>query len=251
MDIKVGTLHNKSASIEAGKNMHIQAGTIYNTNEHFATEVRTVQDEQLVEYQGSGSPHRYSAKENDYTLDDKTIWPNGKRPDYDVYIFNDESLYLHTPEGDHGAVRYVYDDGSSVEVHFGKYSGLQMPIGDGVILQANSDQYIQSEIDKGRARVITVISDANALKTMVNNTNSYMSELRNEYIGKDAIDKAKIRKDVYDRQKTDAILVYKGDAGTFSKYNAFLEPHCITFVTDVLKGTGHAKASRCLCSVEG
>ena len=139
----------------------------------------------------------------------------------------------------HGAVRYVYDDGSSVEVHFGKYSGLQMPIGDGVILQANSDQYIQSEIDKGRARVITVISDANALKTMVNNTNSYMSELRNEYIGKDAIDKAKIRKDVYDRQKTDAILVYKGDAGTFSKYNAFLEPHCITFVTDVLKGTGH------------
>jgi len=48
----------------------------------------------------------------------------------------------------HGAVRYVYDDGSSVEVHFGKYSGLQMPIGDGVILQANSDQYINQKLIK-------------------------------------------------------------------------------------------------------
>jgi filamentous hemagglutinin len=109
MDIKVGTLNNKSASIEAGKNMLIQAGTIYNTNEHFATEMRTVQDEQIVEYQGSGYPHRYSAKGSGYTFDDKTIWPNGQRPNYDVYLFKDESLYLHTPTGDHEEwLKYEY-----------------------------------------------------------------------------------------------------------------------------------------------
>ncbi|MFC3627492.1 hemagglutinin repeat-containing protein [Vogesella amnigena] len=77
-----GSINNNSASIEALGKLAIAAHTINNTNEHFATEVLPVgTPEHIIEYQGSGSPNRY-------------------RPgDPGVYIFNDESDHLMTPEG--------------------------------------------------------------------------------------------------------------------------------------------------------
>jgi len=76
------TLNNNSASIEALGNLSLAATTINNTNEHFATAILPVGSPQsIVEYQGSGSPNRY------------TPGTPG------VYIYNDESDHLMTPEG--------------------------------------------------------------------------------------------------------------------------------------------------------
>ncbi len=77
------TLTNASATIEALGDLSLSAGVIHNHNLHFSTRVDTVSSEQIVEYQGSGSPNRY--------LDGT---PN-------VYTFENESLRLHTPEGDY------------------------------------------------------------------------------------------------------------------------------------------------------
>jgi filamentous hemagglutinin len=76
------TLNNSSATIEALGNLNLSAQQINNTNAHFSTNVETTNTEyNVVEYQGSGSPNRYT-------------------PDTpDVYIYYDESAHLHTPEG--------------------------------------------------------------------------------------------------------------------------------------------------------
>jgi filamentous hemagglutinin len=74
-------LNNNSATIEAMGNLNLAAKQINNTNDHFSTYVATTNTESVVEYQGSGSPNRYT-------------------PDTPgVYIYNDESDHLQTPEG--------------------------------------------------------------------------------------------------------------------------------------------------------
>ncbi|GBG57802.1 toxin CdiA [Sporomusaceae bacterium FL31] len=77
------SLNNNSATIEALGNLNLTSKQIYNTNEHFSTTVQTIKTESIVEYQGSGSPYRYVPGT-----------PN-------VYIYNDESDHLHTPEGNY------------------------------------------------------------------------------------------------------------------------------------------------------
>ncbi|SEP47845.1 filamentous hemagglutinin, partial [Propionispora vibrioides] len=77
------TLNNNSATIEALGAMSLSAGQINNTNEHFSTALQQVSVEDIVEYQGNGSPNRYTPGT-----------PN-------VYIYNDESDHLHTPEGNY------------------------------------------------------------------------------------------------------------------------------------------------------
>jgi filamentous hemagglutinin len=85
-------LNNASASIEATGALDIAARIIDNTNQDFSTAVETIATQSLTEYQGAGSPNRYA-------------------PDApDVYIYNDESDHLHTPEGNHeswSAYRYT------------------------------------------------------------------------------------------------------------------------------------------------
>lgn len=77
------SLSNASASIEALGDLDLNARQISNTNEHFSTRVQDLGGEAIVEYQGSGSPNRYLAGSPD------------------VYVYNDESDHLHTPEGDY------------------------------------------------------------------------------------------------------------------------------------------------------
>ena len=61
--------------------MDLNVKTINNTNAHFSTALQTIGTERITEYQGSGSPTRYTAGT-----------PG-------VYVFNDESEHLRTPEG--------------------------------------------------------------------------------------------------------------------------------------------------------
>lgn len=86
------TLNNNSATIEALGNVNLSVGQINNTNEHFSTTVETTKIEPITEYQGSGSPNRYLPGT-----------PN-------VYIYNEESDFLHTPERNYeswSAYRYT------------------------------------------------------------------------------------------------------------------------------------------------
>lgn len=86
---QAGTVNNTSASIEALGNLDIAAQTINNTNAHFST---TVDSSSVVidEYQGSGSSTRYLVGTPD------------------VYVFEDESLHLHTPENSYYETWYAY-----------------------------------------------------------------------------------------------------------------------------------------------
>ncbi len=76
------TVNNRSATIEALGNLALSVGRINNINDHFSTEIKQIgNSENIDEYQGSGSPKRY------------LLGTSG------VYVFNDESDHLMTPEG--------------------------------------------------------------------------------------------------------------------------------------------------------
>ncbi len=75
------TLNNNSATIEALGVLDINVAQINNTNEHLLTEVLPASSQHRTEYAGSGSNKRY--------LEGTA----------DVYVYNDESDHLHTPEG--------------------------------------------------------------------------------------------------------------------------------------------------------
>jgi len=80
-------------------NLALAAGRINNTDEHFATGVQQGGTEHIVEYQGAGSPNRY------------------KPGTPDVYVYNDESDHLHTPEDNFESwLRYEYDRSTSQTV---------------------------------------------------------------------------------------------------------------------------------------
>lgn len=84
-------INNNSATIEAGRDLTINAANINNTNEHFKTEVQIVGTEHIDELQGSGAGKRYK-----YGTDN-------------VWIYNSESDHLHTPDGDYEEwYRYRY-----------------------------------------------------------------------------------------------------------------------------------------------
>lgn len=84
-------LTNHGATIEAARDLQIAAEQVENTNADFRTRMALVSTEQIEELQASGSPKRY-------------------RPgDKDVYVYNDQSDHLHTPEGNAERwSRYVY-----------------------------------------------------------------------------------------------------------------------------------------------
>ncbi|SFG82775.1 filamentous hemagglutinin [Duganella sp. CF458] len=75
------TVNNNSATIEASQNLAISASEIRNTNEHFATAVQQVSQVYVTEYQVKGQTQRYL------------------KGTPGVYTYLDESLHLHTPDG--------------------------------------------------------------------------------------------------------------------------------------------------------
>ncbi len=101
-----GTVNNNSASIEALGSLTLAANQVNNTNEHFSTAVQSQGTEHVVEYQGDGAANRYKAG------------------DAGVYIYNDESDHLHTPEGNYESWhKYEYDRTTTATVITGSDPG--------------------------------------------------------------------------------------------------------------------------------
>ncbi|HMM55664.1 MAG TPA: hemagglutinin repeat-containing protein [Candidatus Desulfobacillus sp.] len=80
---RAATINNDGATIEAAGSAEISARTVNNTNPDFSTTTEIVRTESVTEYAGAGSPNRYA--------------PNAPG----VYLFDNESIYLHTPEGNY------------------------------------------------------------------------------------------------------------------------------------------------------
>ena len=81
-------LNNNSASIEALGNLSLNVANINNTNDHFSTQVALLSNTAIQEYQGSGSPSRYTSGT------------------YFTYDCNEAAMCLHTPDG--GVYQYFY-----------------------------------------------------------------------------------------------------------------------------------------------
>jgi filamentous hemagglutinin len=99
MAITAGTVNNNSATIEAGRNMTITASAVNNTNEHFATEVQVVKEEDIAEFQGKDTTVRY--KVGDYTYDPDNEYDEDATPNYDIYYSDDsdDSYGVVLPNG--------------------------------------------------------------------------------------------------------------------------------------------------------
>ncbi len=101
-----GTVNNNSASIESLGSLTLAANRVNNTNEHFSTAVQSQGTQHVVEYQGDGAANRYKAG------------------DAGVYIYNDESDHLHTPEGNYESWhKYEYDRTTAATVITGSDPG--------------------------------------------------------------------------------------------------------------------------------
>ena len=69
---RAGTLNNHSSTIESAGDMAIAAGQINNINDHFSTEVVRVSQEDLTDYQHTGSTNRWSSTEKGVWVDDNS-----------------------------------------------------------------------------------------------------------------------------------------------------------------------------------
>ncbi|WP_318358538.1 hemagglutinin repeat-containing protein [Enterobacter sp.] len=66
---RAGEINNHSSTIESAGNMAINAGQINNINDHFSTALVTVSQEQLTEYQHTGSTNRWKAGDEGVYVD--------------------------------------------------------------------------------------------------------------------------------------------------------------------------------------
>lgn len=71
---RAGTLNNHSSTIESAGDMAIAAGQINNINDHFSTEVVRVSQDDLTDYQHTGSTNRWSSTE-------QGVWVDGNSSD--------------------------------------------------------------------------------------------------------------------------------------------------------------------------
>lgn len=78
---RAANVSNGGATIEALRNMSMDASSLSNINANFAMTMGAPGAQNIVEYEGKGSTVRYEAGTPD------------------VYTYNDESLHLHTPNG--------------------------------------------------------------------------------------------------------------------------------------------------------
>lgn len=128
-----GTVNNNSASIEALGSLALAANQVNNTNLHFSTGVQQSGPEHIVEYQGSGSANRY------------------KPGDPDVYIYNDESDHLHTPEGNYESwSKYEYGRTTTTPVVTGSDPG-KITAGGAMRIDAGTVLNDKSQIIAGGA----------------------------------------------------------------------------------------------------
>ncbi|MEY4713473.1 MAG: hypothetical protein RIS88_2923, partial [Pseudomonadota bacterium] len=123
---RAGTVRNSSATLEALDALRITAGEVVNEDLHLRTEIVALPGQQVTELAGQGSSRRYIPG------------------DPDVYVYNDESDHLHTPEGNH-AVWHRYEFTRQVsETRIARTDPARMLSGAG--LQISADHVLN---DKG------------------------------------------------------------------------------------------------------
>lgn len=95
---RAGEINNHSSTIESAGNMAINAGQINNINDHFATAIVTVSQEQLTEYQHGGSTNRWKAGDEGVYVDGNSA--NGLRnlntPESTAHNNDDFNQYDYT-----------------------------------------------------------------------------------------------------------------------------------------------------------
>ncbi|WWY04183.1 hemagglutinin repeat-containing protein [Neisseria leonii] len=89
-----GSLHNRSASIEALGNIRIATKDLQNTNEHLRFHTEETRREHRIEYQAEGTTERY---------------PEGSQSKSGWELYEDESTHMRTPDGRSHSVWYKYD----------------------------------------------------------------------------------------------------------------------------------------------
>ena len=173
MTIKAGTVNNNSATIEAGHNMDITANAVNNTNEHFATEVQVVKEEDIVELQGDGEVSRYRVGDTQYTIDPEAgKYSHKARPDLDVYIFDDESDHLHTPTGDYDEwSKYVYHRTTKEDVIISTDPG-KITAGNNLIFTGGTVTNDKSQIIAGS----TITANVSALNNIEGTGKQYVED---------------------------------------------------------------------------
>jgi filamentous hemagglutinin len=163
-------IRNASASIEALGNMVLAADTVHNLNQHFSLTTETLPEEHITEYQGSGAATRYL--------------PGSEG----VYIYNDESDYLHTPEGNYEQwLAYQYTRTTVVPKIASSDPGKIQAAGH-VTVQARQLDNVQSEILAGQTLTtqVSVLNNPEAPGTRtVSDSGSVTSYWRNRKKGRD------------------------------------------------------------------
>ncbi|MBB1073424.1 hemagglutinin repeat-containing protein [Rhodoferax sp. 4810] len=165
------TLNNASATIEALGSVDINARQINNTNEHFSTTLETLPTQRFTEYQGSGSPNRYTPGTPD------------------VYVYNDESVHLHTPEGNFESWTSYNYTRNTTETRVGSSDPSQILSGGAMRLTANTLNNDKSRIIAGGALTGTITALNNtevAGERTITDTGSVTSYWRNHDKGRDS-----------------------------------------------------------------
>jgi len=166
-----GNIRNASASIEALGNMVLAADTVQNLNQHFSLTTETLPVEHITEYQGSGAAKRYL--------------PGSEG----VYIYNDESDYLHTPEGNYEQwLAYQYTRTTVVPKIASSDPGKIQAAGN-VTVQTRQLDNVQSEILAGQilATPVSVLNNPEVQGTRtVSDSGSVTSYWRNRKKGRDS-----------------------------------------------------------------
>ncbi|HEX8963624.1 MAG TPA: hemagglutinin repeat-containing protein, partial [Rhodocyclaceae bacterium] len=138
-------VNNRSATIEALGSINLSARQIQNTNEHFATvDGVLVGSEGITEYQGSGSPNRYRAGT-----------PG-------VFIYNDESDHLATPEGSYEDWIGYYYTRTTTESQVQSSDPAKIMAGGGIVFTADTLLNDKSQIVAGGTISGTIGSLTNA-----------------------------------------------------------------------------------------
>jgi len=164
------TLNNASATIEALGSLDINARQINNTNKHFSTTLDTLPAQTITEYQGSGSPNRYAAGTAD------------------VYVYNDESDHLHTPEGNYESWSSYNYTRNTTETRVGDSDPSQILSGGAMRLTANTLNNDKSRVIAGGALTGTIDTLNNtevAGERTITDTGSVTSYWRNQNKGRD------------------------------------------------------------------
>lgn len=164
---QAGTLNNHSSTLESAGNMAISAGQINNVNDRFTTELVTVSNGKITEYQQSGDPVRWMAGEPGVFVDRNS---------------SDSLLNLNTPgKTGHGNDRFSqYDYNRTVQETQVKESdpakivaGGDMAINAGHLLNDKSQVIAGGTLAINAGSVDNVVVPGQRLTTDVGEVTSY------------------------------------------------------------------------------